>query len=384
MVLVTEELKGNSCDVGEGLANTLYISRDSIRHNINAFKRKLGRQGDIIAVIKANAYGCGINAIASTLISQGLDYFALAHCKEAEAIKRSGIAARIMIFHANQRELSTIVSNGLELAISNRDSLDALNAKAKLYNKHVKVHLHIDTGMGRFGCRPSDALALAQYIDTASHLSLEGIMSHYACADKASDDDFSQHQAYLFNNCVEKIHSAGIASPYIHMGNTAAAARFDKGLCNLFRVGIGLYGVYSSKHVKAKITLKPALKLVSHITDIKTHPKGASISYGRLYRVAKDQAVIATIPLGYADGIHFCYSKRGQVLVKGQRAPIVGAICMDYMMVDVSHIDGVVVDDEVVIFGDPDLSTEHFAAMGNTRPHELIAGLGSRIQRVLF
>jgi alanine racemase/UDP-N-acetylmuramoyl-tripeptide--D-alanyl-D-alanine ligase len=240
--------------------------------------------------------------------------------------------------------------------------------------------------MSRFGCRPEKALELAQTISSYPWLYLEGIMTHFACADNPLEDPFTLSQAAQFKQMIQLIENQGIVIPWKHAANSSGAIRFDFPEFNMIRVGLAVYGLYSSAATKQALELRLAVSLVSRIVGINECKKGETISYGRHYTVTQECQKIAVLPIGYFDGLHRNYSGKGYVMIRSHKAPMVGKICMDFMMVDVTNIPHVSVGDPVLIFGEDEyghyIAPEDLATLGDSIVYELITCLGPRIQRI--
>jgi alanine racemase/UDP-N-acetylmuramoyl-tripeptide--D-alanyl-D-alanine ligase len=272
--------------------------------------------------------------------------------------------------------------------VGERENILALAQAAKQNKKGVKVHLHVDTGMNRLGCRIEEALALAKEIENTPYLKLEGVFTHFAASENPEEDFFTKGQINRFNEMLDELSKNGISPPYTHAANSAGAARFSLPMCNMVRIGLSLYGLSPSKAAKEALELRPALTLTSRIVGINKCKSGDSVSYGRNYRIEKENARIAVIPIGYFDGIHRSYSGKGFLMIRGKKAPIVGNICMDFMMADITHIPEAAINEPVLIFGEDEFGNsypaEEIALLGNTIVYELIACLGPRIQRVFI
>ena len=368
-------LEGKQC-------NYLSVHLNAIRSNIE----KIRDNREAMLMLKAQGYGSDSPLLARHLNSFGYDYFGLAHTSEAISLKRAGIKGRFFVLHAMPEEAKEIVSLSLEPAISDLEILQALIEETERQEKEIKVHLHVDTGMSRFGCRPEEALKLAQEIQKHPLFHFEGIMTHLACAENPAQDPFSQKQIQVFESLLEKLLDFNITPRYVHALNTSASIRFKNWPSNLVRIGLGMFGISPSNKVQETLSLKAALSLQSKIVAIKDCKKGETISYGRNYQVEKENEQIAIIPLGYFDGMHQKYSGKGRLVVDGQPLAMVGSICMDFMMLNISDLPGLKTLQNVLIFGSDDAghfrSIENFANEIGASVYELISCLGPRIQRV--
>ncbi len=366
------------------LANCqLLIDTKAIDHNIAAFREKIGPEKRLMVMLKAHGYGTDSATLAHHLIKKGVDIFGVAYVSEAIHLRQHGISSPIFVIHAPFYELTSCLEHDLEIAISDLLTIDTLQTKAFERNIQCRVHLHIDTGMSRFGCRAEDALRLATKITASSHLILDGIMTHFACADNPLHDTFSSKQHDALVSAIHTLRTAGIDPTWKHAANSSAMARFSFSEYNMVRVGLALYGIHTSPATATGYALLPALTLGCPIVALQECRQEDNVSYGNLYTVQSERMRLAILPVGYADGIHRCYSQKGYALIHGKKARFIGAICMDYMMVDVTDIPEAAVGDTAVLFAPNSnaLTVEEFAALGQTIPHELISGLGPRITR---
>ncbi len=337
-------------------SSTLIINLDAIETNIHRFKQK----GRVIAMVKANAYGIGALALTPHLIEFGVSMLGVAHVSEAVALRNAGIEIPIFVVSAPPFEAAEVAHYHLEPAVSTLEEIEALSLAAK---EVIPVHLHIDTGMNRFGAPPEEALALSRAIHHASNLLLVGLMTHFTSAELPEMDAYTNEQISLFKNVVDALDT----SPrWIHAANSPGI-RFTLPFCNLVRVGISLF--------------ESALTLESHLSYVSQAKKGETVGYHCAYKVERDMT-IGVIPFGYHDGLHRHYKEKGYVLIHGKQAPMIGNICMDFMMVDLSAIPEAQVGDRVTIF-DQNLPPETVASWGNTDVRELLASIGPRTQRIL-
>lgn len=369
-------------------ANLCIINLASIEWNLTAIKRHLPKATRLMVIVKAHAYGSDSVRMARFLHHAGADILGVSYVDEGIVLRRSGITMPIFVINVPSHEAHKIVRWNLEPGVSSLASIQAIEKEAALQNRRIKIHLHIDTGMSRFGCRPEDVLSLAQIIADSPSLELEGVMTHFACADDPIHDDFTQQQIAVFDRCLAEMHAEGLNPMWKHASNSAGAIRFHLPQYNMVRIGLAAWGLHTSESTKNTLELRLALSLISHIEGINLCKKGDSVSYGRHYRIEKEHQAIAVLPIGYFDGLHRQYSGKAHVMIRGQKAPMVGSICMDYMMVDITDIPQAKVGDPVLIFGSDQygqfLSPENLALSGNSIAHELITCLGPRIPRVFI
>jgi alanine racemase len=368
--------------------NQCIINLAAIQANIALIRKHLPFGTRLMVCVKALAYGTDDVRMSKFLANCGIDILGVSYVDEAVALKRAGIQQGIFSINAAPYEAAKVVKWDLEVGVSDKLLISSLADEATRQNKRIKVHLHVNTGMGRFGCRPEEAYELALQIQAIPSLELEGIMTHFACAEDPQEDEFTKQQISSFDRTIQTLKDQGITFKWTHAANSSGALRFHLPQYNMVRLGLAVYGLYASEPTKKALDLRLALSLTSRIVGINICKYGETISYGRRYRVARDVQKIAVLPIGYFDGIHRHYTEKAHVLIRGQKALMIGNICMDYMMVDVTDIADVAVGDKVLIFGEDEfgfyLSPEDLASSGNSIIHELITCLGPRIQRIFI
>lgn len=365
--------------------STLTISTKSIEQNINTFRKKLGESTKLMAIIKASAYGTDMVTMGKVLLVIGIDLFGVAHVDEAITLRKAGFDNDIFVIYSPNYHVEYVVDYDLQVAVCDFDTILRLEEIARERQKIAKVHLHVNTGMNRFGCTPEDALTIAKYIHESRFLALEGIMSHFHSADVSAHDELSYQQVEVFKSVTRAIKNTGIPLPWRHMANTSAASRFHLEQCNMARIGIGMYGAHLSDCCSEALPLDLAVDLKSTIIDIRRCKKGETVSYEASYTVQGEEEIIGTLGIGYHDGIHRSYGNSASVCVNGVMAPYVGNICMDFSLINLTHVPTVKVGDVVTIFGrDPSgvvIEPRTFAASGQTNPHEMLACIGPRVHR---
>ncbi len=368
--------------------NQCTINLEAISSNLLTLRKKVPPSTRMMVIVKALAYGTDDTRIAKFLKTCGITILGVSYVDEGISLKRAGVTQAIFVINTAKYEVTKAVKWELELGVSEKEIITALASEAARQNKNIKVHLHIDTGMGRFGCRPEEALSLAQLIQKSPHLHLEGIMTHFACAEDPEADHFTHQQIQRFDKTIATLKENGITAPWIHASNSSATIRFPLPQYNMVRIGVATYGLSSSKSTQKEIELKPALSLLSRIVGINILNKGETLSYGRSYTAIQNNQKIAILPIGYYDGLHLNYSGKAHVLIRGKKAPMLGRICMDFMMVDISSIPNASIGDAVLIFGEDEhghyLPPEDLARSGGSIIHELITCLGPRIQRIFI
>lgn len=366
--------------------NQCLINLAAIQNNIRMIRKQLSPGTRLMIMVKALAYGTDDVRLAKYLAMNEIDILGVSYVDEAVALKRAGVTQAIFAMNAAPYEAAKVVKWGVEVGISNKELIEELAKTASEQGKQVKVHLHVDTGMGRFGCRPEQVLEIAEAIKSYPELILEGIMTHFACAEDQKEDAFTRQQIDLFDSVIAQLKESGIEIKWKHAANSSATLRFKLPQYNMVRVGLAAYGLYLSEAVKQTLDLRLALSLTSRIVGINTCKKGETVSYSKSYEVEREEQRIAVLPIGYYDGLHRKYSGKSHVIIRGKQARMVGNICMDYMMVDITDIPEAQVGDKVLIFGQDEygyyLSPEELASRGDSIIHELMTCLGPRIQRI--
>lgn len=356
----------------------LQIDLNALKFNINQIKNRLSAKTEIIAMLKADAYGNGANKLIDTLIANGINYIAVANALEGENIREYNKEINIVVLNQPTFEqIEYIIKNNLICGVSGEEFVRELNKCAESNNVISKVHLEIDTGAGRNGILPSQLDDILNLFNEEKNVELEGVYTHFTCAD--SDDEFTLSQIEMFESVIEKVRSYGI-NPIVHCANSATIINYPQAHYDMVRPGILLYGYYPDESVKGGIEVKPVEKWISEISYLKKVPKGSAISYNKTF-ITDRESIIAVIPVGYADGYKRSFSNKADVLVKGKRARVVGRVCMDMIMVDVTDIEDVKVGDEVCLFDNKEITVDELAKIANTINYEIIVGIGKRVER---
>ncbi|MBN1880889.1 MAG: alanine racemase [Deltaproteobacteria bacterium] len=340
----------------------------------------------VMAVVKADGYGHGAVQIANAALSSGASSLAVAYPQEVLELRTAGIDAHTLVMGllpaGNPDVVDIIVKTGAAQTVADTDAPLTLGASASA-DRPVPVHIKVDTGMGRIGIPPEDVLSYIEFLKTIPGIVIEGIFTHFPSADEA-DLSFTSKQITIFKDLIQTLEGSGINIPFKHMANSAGILALRNAYINMVRPGIMLYGLYPSSEVEKSIPLTPALRLVSAVRYLKRVPAGTPISYGRTF-VTSRPSVIATLPVGYADGYNRLLSNRGSVLVRGMRAPITGRICMDMTMIDVTDIEGVAVGDEAVLIGpqeNDEITADEMAGLLGTINYEVTCAISKRVPRV--
>ncbi len=362
------------------------IDLDAISHNLSQLKSCIAPGVRAMAVVKADGYGHGSVRVARH-IEEDVDYFAVAELSEAIILREGGIQKPILILsYTSPLQYDTLLSYDITASIYNYEEAVALSEAAEKMGKRACVHAVVDTGMGRIGVKPSaEGADIIKNISLLPGLYVEGLFSHYACADCENKCD-ALSQTALFDAFIALLSERSVEIPIKHICNSAGTMDFTKQY-DMCRLGIALYGLYPSDEMDTeKIELHPAMEVVSHVVHTKTVPKGFQIGYGHIY-TAPEERRVATVCIGYADGFNRCLTGAGYVLIHGKKAPIVGKVCMDQIMVDITDIPDILVGDHAVILGKNDgavLSAEDFGAMCHSFNYEVVCTFMPRVERLYY
>jgi len=360
------------------------IDLDAIAHNAAVLKAHVGARTEVMVAVKANAYGHGAVPVSRAALEGGATRLAVHRILEGVQLRQAGITAPILIMgYTLPAQSEQVVRWDLTPTVNSKPQAEALSAAAVGEGKVLPIHVKVDTGMGRYGLLPDEVLDFVRFLSGLPGLLLEGLYTHHSVADLA-DKTFTRHQFSIYMDVVRRLEEAGFTFPLKHVANSATALDLPEMALDMVRCGIVLYGLRPSEEVEPAIPLRPALTLKSRVARVRTLPPGASISYGRTYITEKPTRV-ALVPVGYGDGYHRNLSNRGAVLIRGQRAPIVGRVCMDQFVVDVNHIPVVQLHDEVVLIGrqgEGYIPAEEVARWAETIVYDVITSLLPRVVRI--
>lgn len=358
------------------------INLDNYRHNIKVIKKRYP-DTKVMAVVKADGYGHGAVQVAEAALRGGAERLAIAIVDEGIELRQAGFEVPIQILGGTgEEQLEQVVDYDLIQTVFELEIVKKLSKIAGQKDKKVKVHLKVDTGMGRVGVRPEEAAEMAEAILKIPNIELEGLMTHFATADE-EDKSYTMQQAQGYRLALKEIEEKGIDIPVKHVANSATLIDLPDLKYDMIRPGIISYGLWPSDQVSHQIDVKPVMEWKAEVIYVKEVPAGTGISYGKTY-VTEEKTKVATLPLGYADGYSRHLSNKGQVLIKGQRADVIGRVCMDQFMVDVSHIDDINVGDEVVLLGkqgDDFISAEEMAEWIGTINYEVVCDVSKRVPR---
>lgn len=358
------------------------VDLGAVRDNVRTLV-ELAAPAAVLAVVKADGYGHGAVPIAHAALEAGATRLGVAIVQEGVRLREAGIEAPILLLSEPPRQAAVaVVAHGLTATVYTRAGIESLGAAAAAAGRPVPVHLKVDTGMHRVGCTPDDAPALARLVAEHPALELEGAFTHFAVADEPADP-YTTGQLDRFAAVLEALERVGLRPPIVHAANSAGAIAHPAARLDLVRVGITVYGIAPSPTLAPVAGLRPALRLTSAVSFVKRVPAGAHLSYGLRYGV-EAETTVATVPVGYADGVPRRLGHvGGEVLIGGARYPIAGTITMDQLLVDVGDAQ-VVAGDEVVLIGrqgEEEITAADWASRLDTIAYEIVCGIGPRVPR---
>ena len=360
------------------------ISLASIRHNITLIRSRLKPETKYLAVVKANAYGHGMEAVANCALESGAAYLGVAFAEEGVRLRLAGITAPILLLGATDEDhMDDVIRHDLMPTVFTVETLQLLQTHAAKLNMTCRVHIKADTGMNRIGFTSEAAFTEAiLLLKRCPNLVLDGLFTHFAVSELA-DTSFTLQQAERFRRYVEIAQQNGL-HPILHASNSAAALRIPEAQFDMVRGGIAMYGCHPAGHTVKGIDLHPVLSWHAYITHIKTIPAGEGISYGLKYVTPCDM-LVGTVAVGYGDGYKRCLSGKADVLVRGKRARQIGTICMDQMMIDLTNIPDAEVGDDVVLLGtqgSETITADELADKAGTISYEILLSVSERVPRV--
>ncbi|GIO24615.1 alanine racemase [Oceanobacillus sp. J11TS1] len=360
------------------------VSLQALAFNVKHLKQHIRKGSRFMAVVKADGYGHGAVPIAEEALDNGADYLGVAFLDEALRLREAGITAPILLLgYTPAHSVYKAVEQDITMTVYSHETIEAIRQAAETLRKKAKIHIKVDTGMTRIGVRTAEeALYLCQALDQ-KELEVEGIFTHFAEADNAESSDYTYKQFETFQYIYQVLEAKGYTIPIKHCCNSAATIAYPEMHLDMVRVGVSLYGLYPEPHLKEMLPLKQVMSLKTKPVLIKRVPAGESVSYGRTYTTTKDTKV-ATLPIGYADGLSRLLSNQGHVTIHGEECPIIGRVCMDQTMVDVSEIEDIKENTIVTIFGDPRdgyISLDTVAAQMQTIHYETVCLIGKRVPR---
>jgi alanine racemase len=366
---------------------TAIVNLGRLEHNIRSLRALTSPETAFMAIVKANAYGHGAEKTARCAIESGASWLGVALPEEGAELREKGIAVPILVLgEIDEEQCGTVLEYGLTQAVPSMETANCLNQAAISVGKKASIHLKLDTGMGRIGFRSLEGLKkAARELKEMEGLSVDGAFTHFASADE-TDPEYTREQIKKFNSMIQILKESGFQPYVLHASNSAGILRFPEANYSLVRGGISIYGYYPStdSSLSDSVPLLPVLQWETKIVHIKNVEAGSSISYGRTYTASVERR-IATIPVGYADGYNRLLSNRADVLIRGRRAPVIGRICMDQALVDISGIPEASLGDSVVLLGEQGretISADELADLCGTISYEILTSISERVPRV--
>lgn len=367
---------------------TLSVSRaiidlDAYASNLQALRRLLPQNAGTIAIVKANAYGHGLEQIAKRAVIENVQMLGVSTVEEGIQLRQAGICAPILVLMQPAPDaMHAAVEHNFRIMISHTSAAERLGEIARKANKVAPVHCKIDSGMGRQGFDIENAERSIMYLTRISNIDIEGVATHFPAAD-LRDDPFTLNQIKAFRHLLKQLDKQGIPYEMVHAANSSAIVNYPASIFNLVRPGLITYGVPPVPDAPMSIQLRPVLRWETRISLIKDFPAGATIGYGRTYTTS-GRAKIALLPVGYADGYKHALSNGADVIIKGRRCPLRGSVSMDQIAVDVTGVPGVQVDDAATLIGadgSESISVLELAQKAKTIPYDILTGIGPRVYR---
>ena len=359
------------------------VDLDAIAHNVRELKRWLGPDIHLLPIVKANAYGHGAVEVARAVLRNGADALGVARVEEGVQLRMARVYAPILIMgHTPIWDAEEVVAHALTPTVNSLELAQALSDIAERRMVSLPVQIKVDTGLIRYGSLPDEAIALAEAIHQVPNLNLEGIYTHFACGED-EDPDYTHEQLGRFQAVIQTLLQRGIAFRIQHAGHVTNVGMPDLQL-NMVRIGLAVYGLFPSPTMAREMELRPAMSLHSRIVRVATIPPGQSVGYARTY-VAKRETRIATVPIGYGDGLDWRLQNRGCALVRGQRVPIVGRVSMDNITLDVTEVPDAAIDDEVILLGAMGvarITADDMAELAGTISYDVTCSVTARVPRM--
>lgn len=360
------------------------VDLSAYAHNLAHLRACAGSGQAVVAVVKADGYGLGALPVARRALETGAAMLGVATAAEGVALREAGIDAPVLVLmQPDYAALPAIVAHGLTPMLCDANAARLLDGLARQAGTVLAVHCMVDTGMGRQGFAPADAIQELPDIVRLANLRLDGIATHYPIADSPSDP-FTAGQIARLKAVLAALKAAGVVCGTVHGANSAGAICFPDAIFTMVRAGILCYGVWPTDEIPDPNPLRPVLRWATRVSQVKTLEPGHSVSYRRTY-ITEEGMTAAILPVGYADGYPLALSNKAEVLIRGRRCPVRGRVCMDQTVVDVSHVPGVAVGDEAVLAGvqgDDHVTLEELAEYAGTIPYEILTGIGARVSRV--
>ena len=359
------------------------INLKAIRNNVRRLRERV-QPAEVMAVVKADAYGHGAIPVAQTALAAGASQLAVALLEEGIELRRAQIAAPILVFGGFfEKQIDSFIENDLHFTLYDLRLAEIVSRRAQALGRVAQAHVKIDTGMGRVGLLPAEVIKVIPAMAKLPHLELIGLCTHFASSD-SRDKTYAHRQLEQFNAIVQQLAQRDLRFKYLHAANSGAILDLPQSYFNLVRPGMIMYGYYPSDETSESIPLEPAMSLRTEILHVKRVPAGTFISYNSTFQT-HETTTIATLPIGYADGVPRRFSSNFEVLVRGRRCPLIGRVCMDQIMIDLGDMQDVHASEEVVLLGkqgDEEISICEWCRRLETIPYEVTCGISRRVARI--
>jgi len=377
------------------LLQRVEIDRSALTHNIQQFRRLIGKKRMFLATVKANAYGHGIVEVSQIAVDAGVDWLGVQSLEEGILLREKGFTRPILVLgYVPFEGLKEAIARELRLTVYNFETLSRLAQACRKLRKNANLHLKIETGTYRQGITEEDVLSFAQKVKEFPELVLEGISSHFANIEDTTDHSYAQYQLDTFKRVLGMLEKNKIEIPLKHMSCSASAILFPDTYFDMVRAGISMYGLWPSKETflscrlqnREPLLLRPVLSWKTRIAQVKKVPRGAFVGYGCTYRASRE-TILAVIPVGYYDGYDRRLSNSSYVLVKGRRAPLRGRVCMDFILADVTDIPGVDMEEDVVLLGkdgEESITANDLASLVGTINYEIVTRINPLVPRLII
>jgi alanine racemase len=370
------------------------IDSSALSHNVRQFRSLIGKNRKLLATVKANAYGHGILEVGKIVLEAGADWLGVHSIEEGVFLRNKRVDCPILVLgYVSLAELDRAVQNDLRLTVYNPETIERMIELAPSLKGEIRLHVKVETGTHRQGIREEDLLLFVEQIKKHPELNLEGLSTHFSNIEDTTDHSYARYQLENFQRICQKLEDREIEIPIKHVASTAATILFPETYFDMVRVGVGLYGLWPSKETylscilqnREPVQLRPVLSWKARIAQVKKVPKGSYVGYGCTFRATRD-TVLAVLPLGYFDGYARAFSNVSHVLIKGQRAPVLGRVAMDFIMTDVTDIPDVQTEDEAVLLGndgDEAISADDLAGWAGTINYEIVTRINPLVPRVV-
>ncbi len=357
------------------------IDLPAIRHNLREIKEIVGKNTSLMPVVKSEAYGHGASEVAKICQKEGVESFAVATVGEGVNLRKSGITGEILVlYNTRKEEVADALKYDISISLFKRNLAEKLNNEAAKQKKVAKVHIPVDTGMGWYGLSSDETLEFIDYVSSLKYIKIDGIYSHFS---KTKSKKFSENQIQTFRSIIKTLEGRGITANF-HLAKSSGVIAYDKSHMNMVRPGLMLYGIQPQDTHHTNVNLKPAMSFKTRVFQVRDLPKDTPISYDGTF-VTKRDSKAAILPIGYSNGLSRYLSNRGEAIIRGKKFPIIGNICMNITIIDVTDDPTVKEEDEVTLMGKDgsmEITADNIADKVNTTCYEILTSIGSRNQRI--